>query len=111
MARYQANMLTPTYTRATNISRSEDEMKNHHHQRNEITDVVAGAMRCICDDEVEGRSVACVQGSTGTPGNLNFDMCDDLVGHNGGRELLERVDDVWLPSSAALSEDSNCAVQ
>lgn len=111
MAKYQSNLLAPTYVRQGKLERSEEDLKNHHHQTNEIEDVVAGAMRCICDDAIEGRSICCVQGSTGTPGQLNFDLCDDLIDQNGGKELLNRVEDIWLPSSAKLSEDSNCAVQ
>ncbi|KAK3702372.1 hypothetical protein LTR37_014946 [Vermiconidia calcicola] len=111
MAQYQANLLAPTYVKKNKISKDEEKLKNHANEVNEISDVVAGAMRCICDDEVSGRAVACVQGSTGTPGRLNFDMCDDIVDHNGGRELHNKVDDIWLPSGTKLSEDSNCGVQ
>ena len=86
-------------------------MKNHQNQTNEIEDVVAGAMRCICDEQVEGRAICCCQGSIGKPGSLNFDLGDDLIDANAGAEILSKVDDIWLPSSAKLSEDSNCAVQ
>ena len=27
----------------------------------------------------------------GKPGSLNFDLEDDLVGHNGGKALLEAI--------------------
>lgn len=111
MAQYQANLLAPTYIRQDRIKRSEDELKNHHNQTNEIADVVAGALRCICDDAVQGRALCCCQGSVGTPGNLNFDLCDDIIDFNGGRELRSKVDDIWLPSSAQLKDDSNCGVQ
>lgn len=111
MAQYQANLLAPTYKRKTKIDRSEEELKNHQNQTNEIADVVAGALRCICDQQIKGRAVCCCQGSIGVPGSLNFDLCDDIGDHNGGRELLDKVDDIWLPSSAKLSEDSNCGVQ
>ena len=112
MAQYQSNLLAPTYINKNNMhKRSEGELKNHHTKVNEIGDVVAGAMRCICDDAVEGRSIACVQGSVGTPGHLNFDLCDDIGDHNGGRQLMDKVDDIWLPSGTNLSEDANCAVQ
>lgn len=112
MAQYQSNLLAPTYINKNNMhTRSEGELKNHHTKVNEISDVVAGAMRCICDDTVEGRSVACVQGSVGTPGQLNFDLCDDIGDHNGGMQLMNKVDDIWLPSGTNLSEDANCAVQ
>ena len=56
-------------------------------------------------------SVACVQGSVGTPGSLNFDLCDDLAGGSGGKELRDKAEDIWMPSSATLKEDSDCAVQ
>ena len=56
-------------------------------------------------------SAACVQGSVGTPGSLNFDLCDDLSGGSGGKELRDKAGDIWMPSSATLKEDSDCAVQ
>jgi hypothetical protein len=56
-------------------------------------------------------SLACVQGSVGTPGSLNFDLCDDLSGGSGGKELRDKAEDIWMPSSATLKEDSDCAVQ
>lgn len=112
MAPYQSNLLAPTYIRKNKMhKRSEGELKKHHTKVNEIADVVAGAMRCICDGDVQGRSIACVQGSVGTPGLLNFDLCDDILDHNGGRRLMDKVDDIWLPSGTNLSEDHNCAVQ
>ncbi len=55
--------------------------------------------------------VACVQGSVGTPGSLNFDLCDDLAGGSGGKELRDKAEDIWMPSSGSLKEDSDCAVQ
>lgn len=55
--------------------------------------------------------LACVQGSVGTPGSLNFDLCDDLAGGSGGKELRDKAEDIWMPSSATLKEDSDCAVQ
>ncbi len=112
MAPYQSNLLAPTYIRKNKMhQRSEGELKCHHTKVNEIADVVAGAMRCICDETVEGRSIACVQGSIGTPGLLNFDLCDDIINHNGGKVLMEKEDDIWLPSGTNLSEDHNCKVQ
>lgn len=85
--------------------------EKHNTQTNELADIVAAALRCICDDSVAGKAVACVQGSVGTPGSLNFDLCDDLAGGSGGRELLDKADDIWLPSAATLKEDSDCGVQ
>lgn len=112
MAQYQSNLLAPTYISKNNMhKRSEGELKNHHTKVNEIGDVVAGAMRCICDGEVEGRAIACVQGSVGVPGQLNFDLCDDIVDYNAGEQLFNKSEDIWLPSGTNLSEDSNCAVQ
>ena len=58
-----------------------------------------------------GLSLACVQGSVGTPGSLNFDLCDDLPGGSGGKELRDKAESIWMPSSATLKEDSDCAVQ
>lgn len=92
-------------------TRSEGELKDHHLKVNEISDVVAGAMRCICDPAIEGRSMACVQGSVGTPGQLNFDLCDDIGDFNGGLVLHDKVDDIFMPSRTNLSEDANCKVQ
>jgi 5'-hydroxyaverantin dehydrogenase len=112
MAQYQSNLIAPTYISKKKIAgESERKLRDHNTQTNELADVVAGALRCICDDSVQGRAVACVQGSSGTPGSLNFDLCDDLTGGNGGKELLDKCEDIWLPSSATLKEDSDCAVQ
>jgi 5'-hydroxyaverantin dehydrogenase len=112
MAQYQSNLLAPTYVSKKKIAgESEKKLRDHNTQTNELADVVAGALRCICDPKVQGRAVACVQGSVGTPGCLNFDLCDDLNGCSGGKELLDKVDDIWLPSSASLRDDSDCAVQ
>jgi len=55
--------------------------------------------------------MACVQGSVGTPGQLNFDLCDDIGDFNGGLVLHDKVDDIFLPSRTNLSEDANCKVQ
>lgn len=91
--------------------RSEAELKRHHEKVNEISNVVAGAMRCICNDAIEGRAIACIQGSNGNiPGLLNFDLMDNIVHHNGSRRLMEKADDIWLPSGT-LSEDRNCKEQ
>ena len=112
MAQYQSNLLAPTYVSKKKIAgESEAKLRDHNTQTNEIEDVVAGALRCICDKKVSGKAVACVQGSTGSPGCLNFDLCDDMLGGHGGRELLKNSEDIWLPSSATLKEDSDCAVQ
>ncbi|KAK5162998.1 uncharacterized protein LTR77_011053 [Saxophila tyrrhenica] len=112
MAQYQSNLLAPTYVSKKKIAgESEQKLREHNAQTNDIADVVAGALRCICDKKVQGRAVGCVQGSTGTPGRLNFDLCDDLTGGSGGKELLDKAEDIWLPSSATLKEDSDCAVQ
>lgn len=112
MAEYQSNLLAPTYISKKKIAgESEAKLRDHNTQTNDIADVVAGALRCICDDTISGRAVCCCQGSVGTPGSLNFDLCDDLAGCNGGRELLSKAEDIWLPSSATLREDSDCAVQ
>jgi 5'-hydroxyaverantin dehydrogenase len=111
-AQYQSNLLAPTYVSKKKIAgESEKKLRDHNTQTNELEDVVAGALRCLCDKNVTGKAVCCVQGSTGTPGCLNFDLCDDLAGGNGGKELKERAEDLWLPSSATLKEDSDCAVQ
>ena len=107
-------MLAPTYKRAAvkqKRKQTEDELATHHTQVNEIADVVAGALRCICDESVEGRSICCCQGSIGIPGSLNFDLCDDIADCSGGKELLDKADDIFLPSGVKLSEDSNCGVQ
>lgn len=111
MAQYQSNMLTPTYTAETMKRRRAGEMKGHNTETRDIADSVVGAMKCICDTDIAGRSICCLQGSTGEPGHMNFDMCDDLMDYNGGRELLEKLDDVWMPSSVKLLEDSNCSFQ
>lgn len=111
-AQYQSNLLAPTYVSKKKIAgESESKLREHNAQTNDIADVVAGALRCVADDGVSGRSVCCVQGTTGTPGRLNFDLCDDLKGYNGGKELLDNVEDIWLPSSVKLKDDSDCAVQ
>ena len=105
-------MIAPTYIQTKKIKgEREDTLRNHNNQTNEIEDVVAGAMRCICDDTVEGRAICCCQGSIGEPGSLNFDLCDDVADGNGGREILEKADDIFLPSSATLKEGTKCAVQ
>ena len=111
MAKYQSNLLAPTYIRKNTISKDEKKMQNHNTQTKDIADVVEGAMRCICDDNVEGRAICCCQGAAGIPGELNFDLCDDLVDFNGGKELRQHADGLWMPSRATLSEDSNCAMQ
>lgn len=111
MARYQANMLVPTYVQTRSIEKQNEKVRDHNAEKHEIMDVVAGALRCICDPEVSGRAMCCCQDAQGEPGSSNFDLYDDVADGNGGRELLKNVDNIWLPSSTALSEDSNCGVQ
>ena len=65
-------------------------------------DVVDGAMRCLCNGEVSGRSIAIGGGEAngGKPGEANFDICDDMMNHLGGKMLLENMSKlVTLPGS------------
>lgn len=39
---------------------------------------------------ITGRAIGVVSGE-GKPGSLNFDLEDDLAGHDGGKALLEAI--------------------
>jgi 5'-hydroxyaverantin dehydrogenase len=55
-----------------------------------VGDAVEGAMRCLCSDEVKGRSVVIAGGeaSGGEVGSANFDMCDEVVHLFGGKGIM-----------------------
>ena len=56
-----------------------------------LEDVREGAMRCLADPDVKGRSVVICAGEVGggKPGSRNFDACDEFEDGFGSREILE----------------------
>lgn len=91
MTHYQANLLAPLSTRTGKTA--EEALERANFKLNEVADVVAGAMRCICDISIEGRAVACPLGKPNAPGSENFDLCDDLGAFAGGRVLLQKLNE------------------
>ena len=111
---FQANLLAPTFIDTPLVPQA---VRNRLVQRGlimgTVADVVSGAMRCICDDSVEGKSIlflslalpegiadtegksaraiCCVKGDEGNPGSRNFDLGDDIDDYSSGRALLEHV--------------------
>ena len=55
-----------------------------------VGDVVEGAMRCLCDGGVKGRSVVIAGGEVngGEVGSANFDICDEVVNLFGGKVMM-----------------------
>ena len=55
-----------------------------------VGDAVEGALRCICDGEVKGRSVVIAGGEAngGEKGSANFDICDEVVHLFGGKAMM-----------------------
>jgi NAD(P)-dependent dehydrogenase (short-subunit alcohol dehydrogenase family) len=119
MAKYQANLLAPSFTDTGMIGGEEGVKKLEEMglRVGSVGDVVEGAMRCVCDGEVEGessffglclevvermlfadgtgvcpgRAVCCVKAFDGQPaGSANFDICDDVEGLLGAREMLTK---------------------
>lgn len=57
----------------------------------EIGDVVAGVMRLVLDEAVDGRAMCiCAGGATGF-GSKNFDLYDDVGGGDGAVKLEEAL--------------------
>lgn len=65
-------------------------------------DVVDGAMRCLCDVNVHGRSLWICAGEAngGKPGSASFDICDDPAGFLGGKAMHENAEKIFtVPKS------------
>jgi 5'-hydroxyaverantin dehydrogenase len=97
------NMICPTFVDTPLLQPGVLEKVQAGGLKTAITaDVVDGAMRCLCDEEVKGRSIAIGGGEAngGKPGEANFDVCDDVLNHLGGKVLLENMSKlITLPGS------------
>ena len=86
----QTNLLAPTYIETPMTAEFVPLLKEAGMKVGVPKDVVAGAMRAICDPDVEGRAIATCAGDEGKPGSANFDLLDDLYDHDGGKALFEQ---------------------
>jgi 5'-hydroxyaverantin dehydrogenase len=88
------NMLCPTFVDTPLLSPGTLEKVRASGLKTAVTaDVADGAMRCLTDGDVSGRAVLIGGGEAngGGPGSANFDICDDILNHFGGKALLENV--------------------
>ncbi|EME41514.1 hypothetical protein DOTSEDRAFT_55316 [Dothistroma septosporum NZE10] len=86
----QMNMLAPTLINTRKgLSKTRAGGLSGYFKLGEVEDVVAGALRCLCDAEMDGRALCCVRGEEGDAGCHNFDLCDNILDVNGGERVLE----------------------
>ena len=88
------NMLCPTFIDTPLLAPGTIEKLKAAGLKTAVTaDVVDGAMRCLTDGSVTGRSICIVGGEANgkSPGEANFDLCDDITSVLGGKMLLERM--------------------
>ena len=99
----RVNMISPTFVDTPLLQPGVLEIVQASGIKTAVTaDVVDGAMRCLCDGEVNGRSIAIGGGEAngGKPGEANFDIFDDVLNHMGGKVLLENMSKlITLPGS------------
>ena len=82
----RVNMLCPTFVDTPILPPGYLEKVKAAGFKTVVTaDVVDGAMRCLTDGEVSGRSLF-IGGD-----DANFDICDDMLNHLGGKTLLENM--------------------
>lgn len=89
-ARFRANLIAPTFIHTNMTSEIKEGLSKAGIAMGTVGDVVAGVMRCACDEGVSGRAVAIAAGR-GEEGDQNFDLGDEIEEGDGGRVLLERV--------------------
>ena len=111
----QTNLLAPSWIETDMIKDLVGWLKRRGATVGTVEDVVDAAMRCICDNEIDGmfssstsatprvcvetcdlwdigRAICvCAAAPGAAPGSSNFDVCDDPVAYNSGRELLEKI--------------------
>nr|A0A3G1DJE9.1 RecName: Full=NADP-dependent dehydrogenase M3; AltName: Full=Squalestatin S1 biosynthesis cluster protein M3 [Phoma sp. MF5453]AMY15060.1 NADP dependent dehydrogenase [Phoma sp. MF5453] len=90
----QTNLLAPTFIdnrQGSTKSRGDGALISltNDVKLGEVSDVVAGALRCLCDRNIEGRALCCVKGEQSSPGSNNFDLCDNLIDFNAGKSVLD----------------------
>ncbi|KAF1821908.1 NAD(P)-binding protein [Dissoconium aciculare CBS 342.82] len=89
-ANMQVNLLAPGYTETPLMEPAVfASLRDNGIWVADTTDVVAGAMRCLFDPEVEARAICIARNFDGVPGSGNFDLSDDPNEFCGGREVLE----------------------
>lgn len=69
-----------------------------------VDDMIAGVMRVACDESVYGRAVAIAAGENA--GDRNFDLEDDFVGYDAGRETRERILDDTIGGLQNMGEEN-----
>ncbi|KAF2730902.1 NAD(P)-binding protein [Polyplosphaeria fusca] len=92
MPRFRTNLVCPTYIKTDMTQSIQPILESMGIALGEVADVVAGVMRCACDESIEGRALAIAPGKE-SAGDRNFDLCDDWEGVEGGRELTEHIAD------------------
>jgi NAD(P)-dependent dehydrogenase (short-subunit alcohol dehydrogenase family) len=99
----RVNMICPTFVDTPLLQPGVLEKVQAAGLKTAVTaDVVEGAMRCLSDGEVNGRSIAIGGGEANgaKPGGANFDICDNVLNHLGGKVLLENMSKlITLPGS------------
>lgn len=91
MAQYQANLVAPAFTRSVKTQSCEKNWEKQNFKLGDADDVVAAALRCVCDSDVAARAIACPPGAPGLSGAANFDLHDDLIDGSGSRMLLHKL--------------------
>jgi 5'-hydroxyaverantin dehydrogenase len=92
MPRFRTNLICPTYIKTDMTKSAQPVLESMGITLGEIPDVVAGVMRCACDESIEGRAIA-IGVAKKSAGDGNFDLCDDWEGFEGGRELISHIQD------------------
>jgi 5'-hydroxyaverantin dehydrogenase len=88
----RTNLIAPTWIATSMTEYMWSALRKSGIEIATVGDVVASVMRAACDEEISGRAI-CIGPGKNTPGDSNFDLCDDWNGLDAGRVLQEKIKD------------------